>query len=602
MEPHAIVAAWDGDRVEIDTPNQAIAMAQSAFAAFFGIPAQNVTVRSPFLGGGFGSKAILAGPQILAILAARMLGRPVKLVLRRDQMFGPVGHRGATRQRVRLALDGQARLTALEHAAEATTSSFDAFLEPAANASHNLYASPAIVTTHTGVRTDTGTPGPMRAPGEGGTLTLSGGNIIGDTRTIDGANPQTGIALTDIFASVTNNPDTNVLSGTLADNGGAVATIALNEAASNPALDAGDDGLAPATDARGFSRDDVAGAANNGTNVSDLGAFEASHSLVVTTLADAVDATDGLLSLREALALAQQDPTTADTITFDAALTGGMIVLTNGELAVDSDVAIDGDTDADNVADITISGNNTSRVFAVTGGDVTFDALTIIYGGNTDFGGNVAVLSGAALTIVNSTLIDGFAFNSGGGIANYTGGTLTLINSTLSSNQSSYDGGAILNNGTATLINTTLSENQAGQYGGGIFNGATATLTLTNATLSGNIAGSGDGGGIFNDGGAATLTNVTLSHNSADHGGGIFNDGGTTTLTNTTLSGNLGFYAGGGISNNAGTVALTNSIVAGKNAGFSSEEHDGTLDLTGGNIVGETLRSTAISLSPASSR
>ena len=141
-------------------------MAQSAFAAFFGIPAENVTVRSPFLGGGFGSKAILAGPQILAILAARMLGRPVKLVLRRDQMFGPVGHRGATRQRVRLALDGEARLTALEHAAEATTSSFDDFLEPAANASHNLYASPAIVTTHTGVRVDTGTPGPMRAPGE----------------------------------------------------------------------------------------------------------------------------------------------------------------------------------------------------------------------------------------------------------------------------------------------------------------------------------------------------------------------------------------------------------------------------------------------------
>ncbi len=106
MEPHAIVAAWDGDRLTIDTPNQAIAMAQSAFAAFFGIPAENVTIRSPFLGGGFGSKAILAGPQILAVLAARMLGRPVKLVLRRDQMFGPVGHRGATRQRLRLG-DGR---------------------------------------------------------------------------------------------------------------------------------------------------------------------------------------------------------------------------------------------------------------------------------------------------------------------------------------------------------------------------------------------------------------------------------------------------------------------------------------------------------------
>ena len=98
-----------------------------------------------------------------------------------------------------------------------------------------------------------------------------------------------------------------------------------------------------------------------------------------------------------------------------------MIVLTNGELAVDSDVTIDGDTDADDAADITVSGNNTSRVFLVSGGDVTFDALTIIYGGNTDFGGNVAVLSGAALTIANSSVIDGFAFQSGGGIANYAG-------------------------------------------------------------------------------------------------------------------------------------------------------------------------------------
>jgi hypothetical protein len=57
--------------------------------------------------GGFGSKAIINGPQILAILAARMTGRPVKLMLRRDQMFGPTGHRGATRQRLRIGVDAQ---------------------------------------------------------------------------------------------------------------------------------------------------------------------------------------------------------------------------------------------------------------------------------------------------------------------------------------------------------------------------------------------------------------------------------------------------------------------------------------------------------------
>ena len=69
MEPHAVVAEWDGDRLMLDMPNQALAMSCASYAAYFGIPAANVTIRSPFLGGGFGSKAIINGPQILAIMA-----------------------------------------------------------------------------------------------------------------------------------------------------------------------------------------------------------------------------------------------------------------------------------------------------------------------------------------------------------------------------------------------------------------------------------------------------------------------------------------------------------------------------------------------------
>jgi xanthine dehydrogenase YagR molybdenum-binding subunit len=166
MEPHAMVAAWDGDRLTIDMPNQAPVLTRAAFADYFGIPPENILIRTPFIGGGFGSKAILAGPQILCILAARMLRRPVKLVLTRSQMFGPVGHRGQTRQRLRMGMDADGRLTALAHDAIVATSSFDDFLEPAASSSLVLYASPAIATTHEAVRNDIGTPGPMRAPGE----------------------------------------------------------------------------------------------------------------------------------------------------------------------------------------------------------------------------------------------------------------------------------------------------------------------------------------------------------------------------------------------------------------------------------------------------
>ncbi|MBV8683162.1 MAG: xanthine dehydrogenase family protein molybdopterin-binding subunit, partial [Caulobacteraceae bacterium] len=166
MEPHSVVAQWDGDHVTLDMGNQAVVMSCAGYAAWFGIPPENVVIRSPFIGGGFGSKAILNGPQILAILAARMLQRPVKLALTRAQMYGPVGHRGATWQMLRMGLDGEGRLTALHHKSISATSSFEDFLEPAANASLYVYHSPAILTETEGLRLDIGTPGPMRAPGE----------------------------------------------------------------------------------------------------------------------------------------------------------------------------------------------------------------------------------------------------------------------------------------------------------------------------------------------------------------------------------------------------------------------------------------------------
>jgi xanthine dehydrogenase YagR molybdenum-binding subunit len=166
MEPHAIVAAWHGDRLSIDTPSQGLAMAQGRIAGLFGISPENIHIRSPFLGGGFGSKGLMSGPQILGILAARLVRRPVKLVLRREQMYGPVGHRAPTRQTLRIGTGGDGRLTALDHHAKTVSSSFDDFFEPAADASHTLYASPAISTSHEAVRVDTGTPLFMRAPGE----------------------------------------------------------------------------------------------------------------------------------------------------------------------------------------------------------------------------------------------------------------------------------------------------------------------------------------------------------------------------------------------------------------------------------------------------
>jgi xanthine dehydrogenase YagR molybdenum-binding subunit len=166
MEPHAIVAAWDGDALSIDTPSQGLALAQGRLAGLFGISPAKIHIRSPFLGGGFGGKGMISGPQVLGVMAARLVGKPVKLVLRREQMFGPVGHRALTRQTLRIGTDSEGALTALDHHTKTASSTFDDFFEPASDASHTLYASPAIATSHEAVRLDTGTPIFMRAPGE----------------------------------------------------------------------------------------------------------------------------------------------------------------------------------------------------------------------------------------------------------------------------------------------------------------------------------------------------------------------------------------------------------------------------------------------------
>ena len=165
IEPHAIVAAWEGDRLSIDMPSQGLVMAQGRLAGLLGISPDRIHIRSRFLGGGFGSKGLIAGPLVLGVLAARLVGKPVKLVLRREQMYGPIGHRAPTRQTLRLGAGSDGKLTALEHRVKTVSSSFDDFFEPAADLSRSLYASPAIATAYEAVRVDTGTPLFVRAPG-----------------------------------------------------------------------------------------------------------------------------------------------------------------------------------------------------------------------------------------------------------------------------------------------------------------------------------------------------------------------------------------------------------------------------------------------------
>ncbi|MFD8533216.1 xanthine dehydrogenase family protein molybdopterin-binding subunit [Streptosporangium canum] len=166
MEPHATVAAWDGDGLTLHDSNQGASAVRDTVAALFGMPPANVRVISPHVGGGFGSKGLPHPHVVLAALAAKQVGRPVKLAVTRQQMFAVTGYRTPTIQRVRLGADAGGRLTAIVHEAFEQSSTIKEFAEQTTVPTRMMYAAPDRRTTHRLVRLDVPTPSWMRAPGE----------------------------------------------------------------------------------------------------------------------------------------------------------------------------------------------------------------------------------------------------------------------------------------------------------------------------------------------------------------------------------------------------------------------------------------------------
>ncbi len=230
--------------------------------------------------------------------------------------------------------------------------------------------------------------------------------------------------------------------------------------------------------------------------------------LIVNKTADTNDGSCDAIdcSLREAIAAANASSTN-DTITFDPALAGHTITLTSGELTI-----------ADNgtlsilglgANELSISGNNTSRVFFVhSDSTVTIGGLTISNGngvgaGSSNQGGGIYIDNNATLTLNSSTVSNNSVTTTGGGIINL-GGSLHILNSTVSGNTGSSFGGGIRNIGSADIINSTISGNSA-TFGGGISN-EESTITLINSTVSNNSATAG--GGIYGD---APGTSATIN-------------------------------------------------------------------------------------------
>ncbi len=166
MELMAAVAEWNGDTLTVHEATQNANAVRFGLATQLGIDVERVRVLSPYAGGGFGNRNSLQAHTCLAAVAARRLGRPVKLVVPRSQMFHDASFRPASRHRVRLGATVDGRLQAAIHEVDQQTSRHDLFPANYVEMTSRLYGIPNFRGHQRLVRTDVQTPGYMRAPHE----------------------------------------------------------------------------------------------------------------------------------------------------------------------------------------------------------------------------------------------------------------------------------------------------------------------------------------------------------------------------------------------------------------------------------------------------
>lgn len=301
----------------------------------------------------------------------------------------------------------------------------------------------------------------------------------------------------------------------------------------------------------------------------------------VTKAADTNDGTcDADCSLREAVAAANAAGSD-DSIVFSSLFDSPQIITLSGtEIVINNAGALTITGPGANL--LTVSGNNTSRIFQNTVGSVT---------------------SMSGMTLTGGNGVSTFNNNSGGAIQN--SGTMTLTAMIITGNTTSGSAGGIRNSSTGsqlTINGCIISNNTStGSSAGGVQNFSTSTLVVNNSTFTGNLSGGGTvGGGAMQVNGTARITNSTFSGNTSNTtgGGGALNvNGSSIVITNVTISGNTSPNNGGGIHRGSTNVNffIRNSIVAGNNGTAASPDvtnSTGGLQSEGNNIIGNVGTST----------
>ncbi len=167
MELHATIAVWSGnDKVTVYEKTQGVKSAQKSIAQAFKLDEQNVQIHAYFVGGGFGAALRTWPHAIAAVMGAKMIGRPLKVVLGRDQMFNMVGYRPHAIQKIGIGASPDGKFTGITHEAYSHTSDYEEFTEGIVNVSRFLYNSPNVTTRYKVYPLDVSTPTWMRGPGE----------------------------------------------------------------------------------------------------------------------------------------------------------------------------------------------------------------------------------------------------------------------------------------------------------------------------------------------------------------------------------------------------------------------------------------------------
>jgi xanthine dehydrogenase YagR molybdenum-binding subunit len=165
MEMHATIAVWNKDKVTLYESSQGVVNHHNVMSEMLGIPLENIEVIAKFIGSGFGGKLFPWPHSLLAAVAARKVGRPVKVSVPRTLMFTTVGHRPAIQQRMRLGATQDGKLVSFQNDILQHTSLVDDYVEDCTQVSSLLYSCPNNAAIQHLAHLNVGTPTPMRGPG-----------------------------------------------------------------------------------------------------------------------------------------------------------------------------------------------------------------------------------------------------------------------------------------------------------------------------------------------------------------------------------------------------------------------------------------------------